>query len=132
MSRLRDAALARAIGVYADCMKDRSYDAATPAAAADLAQSFYAGGDSHAARSREAALAFTDATCQARSAVYEALDRAVNRLAETWIREHERAVLSASTAQRIALVNARRILAGTDEGAEVSGSPGLDRRATRR
>jgi hypothetical protein len=105
-----DRALVATMKRYAGCMADGGYPVATPAAAAQLAETYYAGGPSPAARDREVALAVRDATCQRRTRVHPVYREAVDRLAAAWITDHEAAVLAAAEAQRAALVRARAVL----------------------
>jgi hypothetical protein len=105
-----DRALRRSLDAYANCMSGAGYQAGTPTAAAELAATYYQAGADAAARQREVTLAVQDATCQGKARVHAAFEDAVNRIAASWIAEHEAAVLAAAEAQKSAVDRARKVL----------------------
>lgn len=108
-----DRDLRRSLDGYARCMRAAGFQAGTPTVAAELAEKYYEDGADAAARQREVTLAVQDATCQEKARVHAAFEDAVNRVAATWIAEHEAAVLAAAEAQKAAVGRARKVL---DEG----------------
>lgn len=98
-----------AYAAFAQCMATEGYHTATPAAAVDLARTYYPDGRRQGAGAQEKKLALADAQCQATTRLRERRAAAVDRLARRWLAGNAAAVSKAYGLLQVALVEAKAV-----------------------